>query len=156
MTGTVTIGAIDFTYNNYGWIARGNFDYGHLSDADEISAYNRNQSKTSPYKRTYVGKGALSAGLEVGYDIFRLIGSPHIAGQKLYVFGHYEYYDAYLPTMNAPSYEWTNRNRIAAGVNWFPIKQVVVKAEFSERFFKKQYNNEPSVSIGVAYAGFFL
>ena len=27
------IGAIDFTYNNYNWIVRGQADYGYLSDA---------------------------------------------------------------------------------------------------------------------------
>ena len=154
--GDLVIAAFDFCYNDYGWIVRGNFDYGHLSDADKISQYNRSQSKTSPYKRTYVGKEALSTGVEAGYDIFRLFHSPSIKGQKFYVFGRYEYYDAYVPTANAPEYSWTNRHRIAAGINWFPIKQIVVKAEFSERFFKSQYNNEPSVSVGVAYAGFFL
>lgn len=154
--GDVWIAALDFTYRNAGWIARGAFDYGHLSNADEISIYNRNQSKTSPYKRTYVGKGALNVGVEAGYDIFRLFADRHLDGQQFYLFGRYEYYDAYIPTENAPAYDWTNRNRMAVGINWFPIKQIVVKAEFSERFLKKQYNNEPSVSIGVAYAGYFL
>ena len=156
VTGAVAIGAIDFSYNNYGVVARGSFDYGHLSDADEISQYNRNQSKTSPYKRTYVGKGAVNVMVEGGYDIFRLFRDRHLDGQRLYIFGHYEYYDAYLPTESAPAYDWTNRHRMAVGLNWYPIKQIVLKAEFSERFLKSQYNDEPSVSIGVAYAGFFL
>ena len=29
------------------------------------------------------------------------------------------------------------------------------KAEYSHRFLKSQFNNEPSVSIGIAYQGFF-
>ena len=45
---------------------------------------------------------------------------------------------------------------MAVGLNYYPLKEVVVKAEFSERFLKKQFNNEPSVSFGVAYAGWFL
>ena len=33
--------------------------------------------------------------------------------------------------------------------------QIVVKAEYSKRFLKSLYNNEPSVNIGVAYEGWF-
>lgn len=155
--GTVAIGSFDFCYKNYGWIVRGNFDYGHLSDADKISEYNRSLSSSSPYKRTFVGKAALATGVEAGYDIFRLIPAMRASGQNIYIFGRYEYYDAYCPaSAGAPSYKWTERHRVATGVNYFPMKQIVVKAEFSERFFHKEYNNEPSVSLGVAYCGFFL
>ena len=45
---------------------------------------------------------------------------------------------------------------MAAGINYHPIPQVAVKAEYSKRFFKSQYNDEPSVSLGIAYEGFFL
>lgn len=153
--GAVTIASFGFDYNNSGFIWRGNFDYGHLSDADKISAYNRGQSSSSPYKRTHVGKGACAAGTEAGYDIMRLLDPTGNSG-KLYLFGRYEYYDAYIPTADALRYNWTERHRIAAGINYYPLKQIVIKAEFSERFLHKEYNNEPSVSIGIAYAGFFL
>lgn len=154
--GAVVIGTFGFDYRNSGWIWRGNFDYGHLSDADIISAYNRGQSATSPYKRTHVGKGAWTVGTEAGYDLLRLFPGKAAEGSSLYLFGRYEYYDAYMPTPNAPTYTWTERHRIAAGINYYPLKQLVIKAEFSERFLHKEYNNEPSISIGVAYAGFFL
>jgi hypothetical protein len=154
--GEVIIGCFDFSYKGHGFIARGNFDYGHLSDAEKISAYNRALSSASPYKRTHVGKAAIATGVEAGYDFLRFCKSKSVAGQKLYLFGRYEYYDAYIPTSNAPAYSWTERHRIAVGINYFPISQIVIKAEFSERFFKSSYNNEPSISLGVAYAGFFL
>jgi len=44
---------------------------------------------------------------------------------------------------------------MALGLNYFPIKQIVIKAEYSKRFLKSFYNNEPSVNIGVAYEGWF-
>jgi len=152
--GTLTIGSLDLEYKNHGWIIRGNATYGHLGDADKISEYNRNLSKTSPYKRTFVGKEAMAFGAEAGYDLFRFLKTDR--SQKFYVFARYDYYDAYVPAKNAPSYDWTNRNLVTAGINWYPIPQLVVKAQFSERFLKSQFNNEPSVSIGVAYAGWFL
>ncbi len=155
--GTVVIASFDFAFKGHGWIARGNFDYGHLSDADKISEYNRSLSSSSPYKRTFVGKAALSAGAEAGYDLLRLFPSTVKARQSLYLFGRYEYYDAYYPASSgAPAYLWTERHRIAAGLNYFPLKQIVVKAEFSERLLRKAYNNEPSISLGVAYCGYFI
>ena len=45
---------------------------------------------------------------------------------------------------------------MAVGFNYHPIRQIVVKGEYSKRFLKKMYNDEPSVSVGVAYEGFFL
>jgi len=45
---------------------------------------------------------------------------------------------------------------MAIGVNYYPIKEIVVKAEYSQRFLKSQYNNEPSISLGIAYAGYFI
>lgn len=152
--GAVSVLAFDFEYKGLGWTVRGNADWGHLGDAEKISEYNRGLSSGSPYKRTHVGKDAFAAGVEAGYDLMRLRGKT--CGQKLILFGRYEYYDAYVPTKNSPRYSWTDRNRIAAGFNWYPVKQVVVKAEFSERFLHREYNDEPSVSIGVAYAGWFL
>lgn len=152
--GAVAIGSFDFQYKGYGWIVRGNATYGHLGDADRISEYNRGQSSTSPYKRTHVGKGAVAAGAEAGYDLLRLLRKPQT--QKLYLFGRYEYSNSYIPMASQPAYEWTKRHRMAVGLNYYPLKEVVVKAEFSERFLKKQFNNEPSVSFGVAYAGWFL
>jgi hypothetical protein len=56
-------------------------------------------------------------------------------------------------------------------VNYSPIKQITIKGEYAYRFFEKPdnnglasdsplykqpYNNEPSVSIGVTYTGWFL
>jgi hypothetical protein len=45
---------------------------------------------------------------------------------------------------------------MAVGVKYYPMKQIAVKAEYSHRFLKGQYNNEPSLNIGIAYEGFFL
>ena len=33
---------------------------------------------------------------------------------------------------------------------------LVIKAEYSKRFLKSQYNDEPSISLGVTYTGDFL
>ena len=155
--GRVAIGAIDFTFNRYNWIVRGNADYGYLSNASTISKIKRNlTSNNAPYKKTPVGKNAVAVGIEAGYDVFSQIGKLREDNQKLYLFGRYEYYNSYIPAKDQSKYEYTGKNRMAFGVNYYPIPQIAVKSEYSKRFFKSQYNNEPSVSLGVAYQGFFL
>lgn len=155
--GTLFIGTAEFDYKANGLVLRGNFVYGHLNDAATISTYNKNNNHQafSPYPRTLVGENAVTAGGEVAYDIFKFI--RHKGEQNLYVFGRYDYYDSYIPYEGAlTDYQWTERHVVSAGLNYYPIKQVVIKAEFSERFLKSQYNNEPMFSLGVAYSGFFV
>jgi hypothetical protein len=45
---------------------------------------------------------------------------------------------------------------MAVGLNYQPIREVVIKAEYSRRFLKSIYNDEPAINVGVAYEGFFL
>lgn len=151
--GTLAIGAFDFDYSGYNFIARGGIIYGHLTDADKITAYNKKMRNDSPSPKTNVASDAISVGVEAGYNIFAPLRVP---GQKLYVFARYDYYDSMLKTAGGVlRYDWCGRQRIAAGVNYFPIKQIVVKGEYSIGLLKKPYNNEPAISLGIAYAGFF-
>jgi hypothetical protein len=155
--GTVVIGTAEFDYKAHGLVVRGNFDYGHLSDANLISSWNKNQNHQSfsPYPRSLVGEAAIAYGGEIAYDIMHPM--KNTGDQKLYLFGRYDYYDTYIPTSNAlTDYQWTDRHVMTLGVNYYPIKQVVVKAEYAKRFLKEQYNDEPSFSLGVAYSGFFI
>ena len=155
--GTVAIGAVDFTYNDHNWIIRGNADYGYVGDAAAISEAKRNINATdAPYKKSPVAKNAVAIGIEAGYDMFSQIHKTRRTKQKLYLFGRYDFYDSYLPDAQQAQYEYTKKIRMTAGVNYYPIPQVAVKAEYSKRFLKSQYNDEPSVSLGIAYEGFFL
>lgn len=151
--GTLAIGSFDFNYTGYNLIARGGIICGHLTDSEKITAYNKKMRNDSPSPKTNVASDAISVGVEVGYDIFAPL---KVKNQKFYVFGRYDYYDSMLRTAEGVlDYEWCGRNRIAAGVNYYPIKDIVVKGEYSLGIMKKPYNNEPAVSVGIAYAGFF-
>lgn len=152
--GNLYLGAFDFTYNAHNWIARGSVDYGYISDAQTISSIKANQSSgTSPYRKTAFGSHAVAVSVEAGYDVFSQVSKLRRAGQKLYVFGHYEYYDSYV---HSGTNGYTNKKIVAAGLNYYPVPQVAVKAEYNHRFLKSRYNDEPAINIGVAYEGFFL
>ncbi|MBO7458351.1 MAG: hypothetical protein J6T80_03755 [Paludibacteraceae bacterium] len=169
--GTVSIGAFDFAYKDYGLVLRGSFMYGHLSDAAAITQYNISMRKGSVSSKQWVASDALAAGMEVGYDFFSLAKitnhqSP-ITNQKFYIFARYDYYDSMFRYDNKPTdmYAWCGRHRAAVGINYFPIPQIGVKAEFSYGILKqgtradgtrgKIYNDEPQLAIGIVYAGFY-
>lgn len=153
--GTVTIGSFDFAYNAHNIIARGYFDWGHLSDSRHISRFNIAMPKNSTSKRQEVASDAVCTGIEAGYNLFSLSPSLTAASQRFYVFGRYDYYDSMARTDGTTSLGWCHRHKVTAGVNWYPIRQIVVKGEYSYGILKSTYNNEPSVSIGIAYTGWF-
>ena len=154
--GKVVIGSLDFTYQGHNWIVRGQADYGYLGDAEQLKyVYNRLNSK-SPYKHSaFVSGNAYAVGIEAGYNIFSQIAALRSSRQRLYLFGRYEAYNPYASKTKNTSYDYTAVQRMALGVNYQPIPQIVIKGEYSKRFLKTLYNNEPSLNIGVAYAGFF-
>lgn len=155
--GVVAIGAIDFTYNNYNWIVRGQADYGYLSDAKQLKYFTNRLNGLSPFHHSaFVSKNAFAYGIEAGYNIFSQIEKLRQDNQKLYLFGRYEHYNPYASKTKNTSYDYTNVQRMAVGINYYPVKQIVVKTEYSHRFLKSQYNNEPAINIGVAYEGWFL
>ena len=154
--GNVFIGSFDFDYNRHNWIVRGQADFGSISDTPMLNSAKTNAPKTSPYNKTYVGNNAVAMGIEAGYDIFSQCAKMRADNRKLYIFGRYEYYNSYIKEESQPSYDFTARQRFAFGVNYYPIKQVVFKAEYANRILKGRYNNEPSINIGVAYEGFFM
>ena len=173
--GTLTIGAFDFQYKTQNLTIRGNFDWAHLGDAKEITAFNKNfpthsGQDGSPSKHQPVGSDAMCYAAEAGYNLFAFSDALTHDDQKLYIFGRYEYYNSMQKGSQKSAYGWCEKNRMAVGINYMPMHDITVKAEFSERFFKEtgltytasggntyplEYNNEPSVSIGITYCGWF-
>ncbi len=154
LKGNLYIGSVDFTYNAHNWIARGSADYGYVSDAAAISALKANQSSgTSPYRKSAFGSHAMACNIEAGYNIFSQIEKLRRTNQKLYIFGHYEHYDSYV---NSKTNKYTNKHIVAGGINYYPVPQIAIKAEYNHRFLKNPYSDEPAINIGVAYEGFFL
>ena len=154
----VSIGSFDFTLNRWNWIVRGQADYGHISDTPLLNQAKVNLGKNSPYSKSYVGKNAYAVGIEAGYDVFSQIKKLKQLEHKLYVFGRYDNYDSYLqePTQPAATNDYTHRQVFTFGLNYYPVPEIAIKADYSYRKLASPCNNEPSINIGVAYEGFFL
>ena len=175
VTGALGIVALDFSLNRWNWIVRGNIDYAHFSDADEISAYNQanwthhKYQDGNPHHYSNIGSHAVAYAVEAGYNVFSQI--PRLKNEKLFVFGRFEHYNTMASGTYESMYKYTKKYRYAFGVNYSPVKQITLKGEYSYRFFEKPdnnglasdsplykqpYNNEPSVSVGVTYTGWFM
>ena len=158
LKGTVAIGSVDFTLDCWNWIVRGQADYGYVSDAAAITTIKRTRARisNSPYSSLPFAKNALAVGIEAGYNVFSQVERMRRDNRKLYVFGRFEKYNSYIPANDQQKYEFTDRTRYVGGLNYYPVPQIAIKAEYSYRKLKSQYNDEPSLNIGVAYMGFFL
>lgn len=154
--GTVAIGSFDFCYNAHDMIVRGNFDYGHLTDSELITKYNMSMRNDSPSPKQAIGSDAISAGVEAGYNLFGIGNNDKLQSQSFYLFGRYEYYDSMYKTEGTiQDAAWCGRQHVSVGLNYRPISDIVIKAEYSIGLLDKVFNNEPSFSIGIAYSGLF-
>ena len=121
--GVVSIGSVDFTLNRYNWIVRGQATYGYLGDAYQVKFLSGRSTKTSPYSSSEVGKNAVAIGIEAGYDVFSQIPRLREDGQKLYVFGRYDYYNPYIRDSRQDQYPYEKKNVMHFGLNYYPVKQ---------------------------------
>lgn len=166
--GTVSIASFDFQYDDHNLILRGSATYGHLGDAKEIVAYNKVLRKDSPSSKQWIASSVIATGIEAGYDFFALNPTLKAHQQRLFVFARYDYYDSMLRDYNgnrSTDYAWCGRQRFAVGLNYYPIKQIAIKAEFSYAILNKKqdstgalvkfYNDEPALAFGITYAGLF-
>lgn len=154
--GVVSIGSVDFTLNRYNWIVRGQATYGYLGDAYQVKFLSGRSTKTSPYSSSEVGKNAVAIGIEAGYDVFSQMPRLHEDGQKLYVFGRYDYYNPYIRDSRQDQYPYEKKNVMHFGLNYYPIKQIVMKFDYTKRFLATPYNDEPAINFGIAYEAMFL
>ncbi|KAA6345105.1 hypothetical protein EZS27_007297 [termite gut metagenome] len=156
ISGAVAVGTIDAVYNDHNVLARTNILYGHLGDSYAISTTNKKLPSASPSFRTDVASDALSWYVEAGYDVLSFFPNRQYQGNKLYLYGHYGYYNSMYKTAgDIPQKKWCEKTLISGGVNYYPLPGLVVKGEYSFRKFKAPYNNEPTLSLGIAYAGMF-
>ncbi len=139
----------------------------------------------NPHHYTNIGSNALAYAVEAGYNVAPLL-SPRLGGKPnakqsrlrlgeseraLFVFGRFEHYNTMAAGTYKSMYKYTKKYRCVFGVNYSPVRQITIKGEYSYRFFEKPnnnglasdsplykqpYNNEPSLSLGITYCGWFL
>ncbi|MCH5232099.1 MAG: hypothetical protein J1E78_00570 [Muribaculaceae bacterium] len=160
----VAIGTWDLQYLNDYFTVRGNLTYGYVGNSAALSSINRRLSNNSPHSRLIpIAKNALSYGAEAGFNIGKVFKIKKFP--TLYPFVRYEYYN---PQYRGQSTQVMDKrlevSQWQAGINWYALKNLVVKADYTtrqigtQRMFggKTPYNSENEFSIGVAYIGWFI
>ena len=155
----VTIVTADAEYKspNQNLIARANFVWGHLGESAILSEINRKSSSASGYPTKPVAEKAVSYAGEVGYNVGSFFGGK---APRIYPFVRYEYYNPMEdvePNKGQLADKRFQSSVITAGLNYYPLPNLVVKADYSNRNIGwGDYNAENTVSIGIAYIGWFI
>ncbi len=156
----VTIGAFDFQYQSpdtKNLVARGGIIYGNIEDSEALTAANMSNRSDSPSPKDKVAKNAISANIELGYNLFARSSHSKLQNQKLYIFGRFDFYDTMFKTEGSIyDDERFGRKCYVAGINYYPVKSIVIKADYSYRDFTSAYNDEPTLSLGIAFSGLFV
>lgn len=160
----VTIYSFDAQYNNRYVTARANYISGNVENASGIGAVNRRLSNKSGYSRLVpIAKRAVAYSAEVGLNV-KNIFRAHPKFPVIYPFAQYEYYNPQekgdgnnVMDARCQVSKWT------AGINWRPLPNLVVKADYTTRqigthkmFGTGTYNSENEFAIGIGYAGWFF
>lgn len=159
----LTIFTWDARYAHRYLTARASVVYGNLGNSAAVNDRNGRLPGASPYSRlTPVGKNALAYGAEVGFNLAAISGVKKFP--VIYPFARYEYYNPQQSV--AKPYTSDDRLQVSkwtAGLNWFALPNLVVKADYCTRqigtsrvFGKGRYTSENEFSIGVAYVGWFV
>lgn len=153
--GNVSIGSFHGEYNANNLIVRGHYLYGNLQNSAKISSINRKLSKNAQYPQTPVAKNAKNYAVEAGYNIAEMVG---LRNEKLMPFARYEYYNSMedMESGSTPDQRY-KRNVKTFGVNYYPLPNLVIKADYSMRELGGgKYNDENTFGLSVGFAGRFL
>lgn len=130
MNTSVALADFDWAYDDHNMLFRGAFQYGYMGCHEKKRQINPELTQLHDMQ-------AMSLGAEVGYDMFSL--NHNLAGkQKFYVFGRYDWSQYQDRDAQDKAY-WNAGHRLTLGVNWYPIDNILVKADIGFGF-----KNDPS------------
>lgn len=148
---------VEGQYRNRYVEARANALWGNLTNSQVISQKNTMLSNKSPYSRiTPVAHKAVAYGGEIGIKLNSLIADERCP--QITPFVRYEYYNPQEDVLKP--YNADDRLKTSlwtAGVNWHPLPELVVKADYTNRSISSgKYNSENEFAIGIAWTGWLF
>ncbi len=130
------------------WLARGQFLYGELADSNKIILANKTTPGLQPGNFAQLGSEVESAFAEVGYNTQALLG----LSKPLHLFVAYEYANTMKVIEQGTPTERFNIQEFSVGVNYLPIADIVIKAQFSEQDHgQSNLGSTQSFSLSMGY-----
>lgn len=159
----LAIWSLDAQYRNPYVTLRANIISGNLQNADGITSVTL--SNLSSYQHgaaRSVAHRALAYGVEAGANLKSIFYPSR--GPVLYPFVRYEYFNPQEEASGGMTVDARCQvSKWVAGLNWFALPNLVVKADASSRrigtdspFGSSDYRHENEFSIGVAYLAWFF
>lgn len=130
MNTSLALAGFDWAYDDHDILFRGAYQYGYMG------CHEKNNGMTSGLEPIR-DMQAMSLGAEIGYDMFSL-NRDLVGKQKFYVFGRYDW-SQYQDRDAQEKAFWNAGHRVTFGVNWYPIDNILVKADVGFGF-----KNDPS------------
>lgn len=160
----LSIVSADLQFRNRFITLRANALYGSLKNSDVVSSVTMsNKSNYHSGAMRKVAHTALTYGGEVGLNLRQLFGQEQMP--TLYPFVRYEYFN---PQQSAEAGTTVDPrcmvSKWQAGLNWYALPNLVVKANYSNRRIGTQrvfgysgtYNRENEFSLGLAFIGWLI
>lgn len=153
----------DLQYRNRFLTLRASTIYGMLAHSDVIGSVTlSNKSGYHSGAMRRVAHSALSYGGEVGLNLRSIV--PVQRFPALYPFVRYEYFNPQQEAEGKATVDPRCQvSKWSAGLNWYVLPNLVVKADYANRRigtgrvfgYSGTYNRENEFSLGIAYIGWF-
>lgn len=160
----VTILSADGQWRNRYVTARANVLYGTLAHSDVVSSVTMsNKSGYHSGAMRRVAHSALTYSGEVGLNLRSFFCGQHVPA--LHPFVHYEYFNPQQAAEGSATVDPRCQvSKWSAGLNWYVLPNVIVKADYSNRRIGTQrlfgysgtYNRENEFRVGFAFIGWFV
>jgi hypothetical protein len=129
-------------------IVRGQLLFGQLENSPSITSANKTTPGLKPGNFAQLGSEAESAFLEVAYNSQSLLGLT----KPLYFFTSYDYANPVKALESGVATARFDMEEIAVGVNFIPTKNIVLKAQFAEKYYAQDnLDSTQSFSLSMGY-----
>jgi hypothetical protein len=146
--GNLTIFGLNGVYRYQDLIVRGQLLFGQLEDSPSITSANKTTPGLKPGNFAQLGSEAESAFLEVAYNSQSLLGLT----KPLYFFTSYDYANPVKALESGAATARFDIEEIAVGINFIPTKNIVLKAQFAEKYYAQDnLDSTQSFSLSMGY-----
>lgn len=149
--GNLTIIGLHAAYSYENWKIRGQYLFGTLDDSEAITAANKVTPGLQPGNYAQLGSEAESLFVEVGYNSQSILNLSN----PLYFYSTYEYANPIKEVEDGGVATGRfDTQSIAFGINYKPIKDIVLKAQVSQQMYALD-NLDDTTSFSLSMGYFF-
>lgn len=146
--GNLTIIGLHGAYSYENWLIRGQYLFGTLDDSQAITNANKTTPGLKPGNFAQLGSEAESSFVELAYNSQGLFNLSN----PLYLYTTYEYANPIKEVEQGNATDRFNKESIALGINYFPIKNIVLKAQVAQQMYaQSDLDDSTSFSLSMGY-----